>query len=220
MEMNMSTTIQGLSEAEVAERRASGQGNDVKIQTSRSYGQILRENVFTFINNILFVLGIALVLLGRTSDALVSVGIVSINVVVSVVQEVRAKRMLDRIALLTRPKASVVRDGQEQTIDPAGLVVGDVLLVKPGDQIVVDGEVIQGEMEVDESLLTGESDSILKSPGSSVLSGSFCVTGKAYYEAQKVGKESFANRLTSEARSFRRVMTPIQQETNLVIRIL
>lgn len=216
----MATNIQGLTASEVTQRRASGLGNDVKIQSSRSYLQILRENVFTFINNILFVLGIALVLLGRTSDALVSVGIVSINVVVSVVQEMRAKRMLDRIALLTRPKASVVREGQEQTIDPAGLVVGDVLLVKPGDQIVVDGEIIQGELEADESLLTGESDSIRKTPGSNVLSGSFCVTGKAYYEAQKVGKESFANKLTSEARSFRRVMTPIQQETNLVIRIL
>ncbi len=216
----MSTTIQGLSQAEVAERRAKGQGNNIKVQTSRSYGQILRENVFTFINNILFGLGIALVLVGRTSDALVSVGIVSINIVVSVVQEVRAKRMLDRIALLTRPKATVVREGEEQTVDPSELVVGDILLVKPGDQIVLDGEVVEGEMEVDESLLTGESDLIPKTADASLLSGSFCVTGMAYYEAQKVGNDSYANRLTSEAKTYRRMLTPIQQETNLVIRIL
>ncbi len=218
--MNISPTIHGLSEAEVAERRARGQGNNVKIDTSRSYGQILRENVFTFINNILFGLGIALILVGRTNEALTSVVIVSINVVVSVVQEIRAKRMLDRIALLTRPKATVMREGQEKTVDPSELVAGDILLVKPGDQIVLDGEVRQGEMEVDESLLTGESDLIPKSEGATVLSGSFCVTGKAYYEAQKVGKESYANRLTSEAKTYRRILTPIQQETNLVIRIL
>src|SRR5512142_2870322 len=132
----MTTTLEGLSQAEVAERRAKGQGNNIKIQTSRSYGQILRENVFTFINNILFGLGIALILVGRTSDALVSVGIVSINVAVSVVQEIRAKKMLDRIALLTRPKATVIREAEEQTVDPSELVVGDILLVKPGDQIV------------------------------------------------------------------------------------
>ncbi len=218
--MNKTSTIQGLSEAEVAERRAKGLGNNMKVQASRSYGQILRENVFTFINNILFGLGIALILVGRTSDALVSVGIVSINIVVSVVQEVRAKKMLDRIALLTRPKASVVREGEEHTVDPAELVVGDILLVKPGDQIVLDGAVVEGDMEADESLLTGESDLIPKRTGDSVLSGSFCVTGKAYYEAQKAGQESYANRLTSEAKTYRRMLTPIQQETNLVIRIL
>ncbi len=216
----MPEDIRGLTTKEAAERRARGLGNDVKIQTSRSYPEIIRENVFTFINNILFGLGIALVLVGRTSDAVVSVGIIMINVVVSVVQEVRAKRTLDRIALLTRPQATAVRDGSEKTIDPSELVVGDVLLVRAGDQIVVDGEVRQGQMEVDESLLTGESDLIPKAVGERVLSGSFCVTGRAYYEAQKVGKDSFANQLTREARAFRRVRTPIQQETNLVIRIL
>jgi cation-transporting ATPase E len=218
--MTTTSTIQGLSQAEAAERRARGLGNNSKIQTSRSYGQILRENVFTFINNILFGLGIALVLVGRTSDALVSVGIVSINIVVSVVQEVRAKKMLDRIALLTRPSATVVRENEELTVDPSELVVGDILLVKPGDQIVLDGQVVDGTMEVDESLLTGESDLIPKTAGIDVLSGSFCVTGMAYYEAQKVGNESYANRLTSEAKTYRRMLTPIQQETNLVIRIL
>jgi cation-transporting ATPase E len=216
----MTENLQGLTSAEVARRKAQGLGNNAKIQASRSYGQIIRENVFTFINNILFGLGIALILLGRTSDAVVSVGIILINVVVSVVQEVRAKLTLDRIALLTRPQVIAVRDGSEQVIDPSAIVVGDILLVRAGDQVVVDGPVREGQMEVDESLLTGESDLIPKTVGSSVLSGSFCVTGKAYYEAEKVGKDSFANQLTREARAFRRVLTPIQQETNLVIRIL
>ena len=216
----MSENLRGLTTSEAAQRRAKGLGNNVKIQTSRSYVQIVRENVFTFINNILFGLGLALILLGRTSDAVVSVGIILINVVVSVVQEVRAKRTLDQIALLTRPQVTILRDGSEQSTDPSEVVVGDILLVRAGDQVVVDGMVRDGQMEADESLLTGESDLIRKEPGDSVLSGSFCVTGRAYYEAQKVGKDSFANQLTNEARAFRRVLTPIQQETNLVIRIL
>ncbi len=216
----MTTNLQGLTESEVFERRARGLGNNVKLKTSRSYGEILRENVFTFINNVLFILGAALILLGRTSDAVVSVGIILINVVVSVVQEVRAKRTLDRIALLTRPHAAVIRDGTEHTLDPTEIVVGDLLVLRPGDQIVADGEVKEGKLEVDESLLTGESDLIGKGMGDQVLSGAFCVTGTAYYEAEKVGKESFVNKLTSEARAFRRVWTPIQQQINLVIRIL
>jgi len=216
----MISNLQGLSAAEAAERRARGLGNNIQLKTSRSYVEILRENVFTFINNILFALGAALILLGRSSDALVSVGIILINVLVSVVQEVRAKRTLDKIALLTRPMASVLRAGKEETVDPSLIVVGDILVLHPGDQIVVDGEIRQGELEVDESLLTGESDLIPKSIGDQILSGSFCVTGSGYYEATRVGKDSFANHLTSEARAFRRVLTPIQQQINLVIRIL
>src|SRR5690349_12885960 len=108
----------GLSAAEVAERRAAGQGNPPSAPTTRSYLQILRENVFTFVNNVLFALGIALVLVGRPLDALVSVGVVTLNTLVSVYQEVRAKRTLDRISLLTRPKAAVLRDGQLVDVQP------------------------------------------------------------------------------------------------------
>lgn len=213
--------FQGLTEAEVTARRAKGLGNTVKSLSSRSYGQILRENVFTFINNVLFALGIALILLGQTSDALVSVGVIFLNIIVSVVQELRAKRTLDQIALLTRPKAVVLRDGQEKTVDPSELVVGDMLKAGPGDQIVVDGQwVSSGLMDVDESLLTGESDLVRKVTGSPVFSGSFCVNGSGYYEAQKIGAESLAQQITAGARAFRRMLTPIQRETNLVVRIV
>jgi cation-transporting ATPase E len=219
--VHVTPRIEGLSEAEVLARRARGQGNDARLHSSRSYVQIMRENVFTFVNNVLFGLGIALALLGRVSDALVSVGVVMLNTIVSLVQEVRAKRVLDHIALLTRPKATVIREGQERLIDPGEIVLGDVLVVRPGDQVVVDGEVIgAGHMEVDESLLTGESDLIPKGPGDPVYSGSFCVTGSALYEAQKVGAESFATQITAGAQAFRRVYTPLQQQINLVIRII
>jgi cation-transporting P-type ATPase E len=215
------STLHGLSQVEVAARRAQGLGNTMPVKSSRSYAQIVRENVFNPINDLLYVLGIALVALGRVSDALVSVGVVLLNVAVSVIQEVRAKRVLDQIALLTRPRTTVVRAGQEQSVDPGDIVKGDVLLVRPGDQIVVDGPVLSTErVDVDESLLTGESDLIEKRPGDYVYSGSFCVNGSAFYQAEKVGAQSVAYGLTAGARTFRRVYTPLQHEINLVIRII
>ena len=113
------TPLQGLSESEVVARRTQGQGNDVAFDTSRSYVDILRQNVFTFINLVLFGIGIILIIMGQMGDALVTAGLVLLNVIVGVVQEGRAKRTLDQIALLTRPKATVLREGQEKVIDPA-----------------------------------------------------------------------------------------------------
>jgi len=215
------THIQGLSESEVLTRRQRGEGNDVEFKTSRSYGEILRENLFTLFNMVLISLGIALLLLGKPIEALITTGTVLINVTVAVIQEVRAKKKLDQIALLTRPKATVIREGEENEIDPSQIVLGDVLVVGPGDQVVVDGVVAgDGSMDVDESLLTGESDLVPKKGGDNVYSGSFCVTGRAAYQAHKVGNESFANSLTAEARAFSKEYTPLQQEVELIVRVL
>ncbi len=175
----------------------------------------------TLINLILFALSGVLVLLGRPLDAVITVAVISFNMLVGIVQEVRAKRALDHIALLTRPTATVIRAGHEHTVDPSALVVGDLLVVRPGDQIVVDGRLIgRGWIDVDESLLTGESDLMRKSAGDSVSSGSFCVNGSAVYEAVKVGAQSTAYQLTTGARTFRRVLTPLQRQVTTVIRIL
>ena len=215
--------IQGLSEDEVIARRECGQGNDVPFETSRSYVQILRQNAFTFINVVLFTIGAVLILMGRTGDALVTAGLVLMNVVFGVAQEGRAKRTLDQLALLTRPQATVIREGQEQTVDPSEIVLGDVLVVQPGDQIVVDGQVIGDghiDVDVDESLLTGESNLVPKRVGDPVYSGSFCVTGSTIFEAQKVGADSLANQLTAGARVFRQIKTPLQRSVDLVIRVL
>lgn len=215
--------LQGLSESEVLARRARGMGNNVQLSTSRTYIQILSQNAFTFINTILFAIGAVLIVMGRTGDAVVTAGLVLLNVVVGVVQEGRAKRTLDRIALLTRPKATVIRDGREQTVDPTEVVLGDLLAARPGDQIAVDGQVVGPEgarMDADESLLTGESDLIPKRVGDPVYSGSFCVAGSAVYEAQKVGAASFVNQLTTGARAFRQIKTPLQREIDAVIRTM
>ena len=220
-EMMRIQNLQGLTASEVEVRRKQGHGNVAPLKTSRSYFQIIRENVFIPVNNFMFILGIALVLLGQYSDALLSVGVVTFNILVSVIQEIRAKRTLDRIALLTRPKASVIRDGQEHLVDPGELVIDDILVVRPGDQIVVDGAVVgNGRMEVDESLLTGESDLISKRTGDAVYSGSFCVTGSASYKAVQVGVKTVANQLTLGARAFRRVYTPLQHDINVFIQAI
>lgn len=214
------STLEGLTEHEVIMRRAAGQGNNAKLQASRSYRQILQENLFTAINGIFFAISLVMFRLGRVSDAVLVVIVIFGGVLVNICQEIWAKQQLDRIALLSRPKATVMRDGVERSIDPGEIVLGDVLVLRPGDQIVVDGLVVgPGRIEVDESLLTGESDLIPKQADDRVYSGSFCVSGMASYEAQKVGADTFAYKLMAGARVFRRVLTPLQVEINLVIRI-
>jgi cation-transporting ATPase E len=182
------------------------------IQTSRTYREILQDNLFTFINGAYFFLSLVLIALGRVSDVLVMASVVLLNVAINLVQEVRAKKKLDNIALLTRPRATVIREGQERSLDPAEIVRGDLLVVRPGDQIVVDGSMVSAsDLKVDESLLTGESDLIPKQTGDPLYSGSFCVSGTGCYKAEKVGTESLASKLTAEARKFRKVLTPLQQ---------
>jgi cation-transporting ATPase E len=221
MTAEVTDPIGGLSADEVAARKARGEVNAPPPPPGRTYRQIILENVFSFINNVFYVLCLLLVLLGRPFDAILPIAVVLVNVAISVFQEVRAKRKLDRIALLTRPTAKVIRDGSEQTIDPGEIVRGDLLVVGAGDQIVVDGTVVgDGTMEVDESQLTGESDLVRKRAGDQVFSGSFCVTGSARFEAQQIGADSFANRVTAGARAERHVVTPLQREINGMIRLM
>jgi len=211
----------GLTEHEAQTRRANGQGNDAKIQTGRTYQQIIWQNVINLINVILFVIGAVMIGIGRWGDAFVSVGLIALNVVIGVFQEIRAKRQLDKIALLTRPKITLVRDGETRQADPSEIVIGDIIVADTGDQIVVDGILVSDtKLELDESQLTGESDLIPKTLGQDVFSGSFVVSGKGRYEATKVGKDSFANKLTAQAKSFRVSKTPLQKEVDLVIRVL
>lgn len=212
--------LQGLSDREVKARQAQGQTNQAKLQTSRSYLQIFSENLFTFINAVFFTITAVFLLLNRPSDGVFVATVVFTGVVINIVQEVWAKQKLDQIALLTRPHATVIRQGQERNITPEEIVLGDTLLLRPGDQILVDGAIVgAGKIEADEALLTGESDLIQKTLGEPVYSGSFCVSGTACYEAQKVGVETVAYKLMAGARAYRQVQTPLQVEINLVIRI-
>ena len=169
----------------------------------------------------LYVIGLGMILVGDYRSALFTVGLVVFNAGIGVAQEVRAKRELDRIALLARATVNVLRDGQEQAIDPAELVQGDVVALQPGDQIPVDGVLLsEDRLEVDESQLTGESDLVAKTKGESLLSGSFCVTGAGLVEATQVGEASFANKLATDARKFQTIRTPLQREINRLLRVL
>lgn len=214
-------TPAGLSEAEAARRAAAGQAAGKPPQTGRTYRAIVRDNLLTFINLTLIGIGGVLIAMGLVKDAVLAAGLAVLNGLLGIVQEALAKRRLDKIALLSRARATVVRDGAPRTLDPSEIVIGDVLTVSPGDQIMVDGAVIgDGVIDVDESPLTGESDPVRKRPGDPVSSGSFCIAGSGFYEAQKVGAASFAGALTAGAKAARLPKTPMQRDVALLVRLL
>jgi cation-transporting ATPase E len=211
----------GLSHAEAADRQRRGEGNVAVSRSSRSYAQILRTNVFSFFNIILFVIGAALLALGRYNDAVTSVGLGLINAAISAVQEIRAKRKLDQLQLLSRGVVAVVREARDVELTPEQVVRGDVVHVRPGDQVVVDGPLLEGgPLEVDESLLTGESEPLLKKPGDDLLSGSFSVAGDGHQLARDVGSASYASRLTADARRATTDVTPLQRRIEFVVRLV
>ncbi|KUE74259.1 hypothetical protein AUQ37_05005 [Candidatus Methanomethylophilus sp. 1R26] len=214
----------GLTSEEAAKRRKAGQGNNEKEKGSRSYLSIFLQNLITPFNIILFVLGALLIVLPEKPDyinSVAAVGIIAFNVLVSTVQEMRAKHRLDKIAVLMRPTVTVLRDGAEKTVDRSEIVIGDIVHMGPGDQAQVDGTVAEERMmEMDESLLTGESSTRRKHVGDEVLSGSYCVTGECWYEVTKVGAGTFSSKMTRAAKKFEKKKTPLQIETNTVTEFL
>ena len=195
-------SLRGLTSAEVAERLADGRVNDVPSAPTRTVAQIVRANVFTRFNALLGGMLAVILVVGPPQDALFGFVLIA-NALIGIVQELRAKRTLDRLTVLTAPKARVVRDGQEREVAVGEVVLDDVLALQAGDQIVVDGEVLDASaLEVDESLVTGESDPVVKSPGDEVLSGSFVAAGRGAYRATRVGREAYAVSLAEEARRF------------------
>ena len=221
----MTATADGLTEVRARELAREGRANTPVSGSERTTARILRTTVFSFYNNTLFAIGLALLALGRYSDALVSVGLGIINAALAAVQELRAKRQLDRLQLLAREPVTVVRDGEERAVAPGEVVVGDLLRVRTGDQVVVDGPLVAvtgagGRVEADESLLTGESDPVAKGVGDVLLSGSSCSGGEGLQRAEHVGTDSHAGRLTLAARADTSVLTPLQWRIELVVRIV
>jgi cation-transporting P-type ATPase E len=210
----------GLTAADVAERIADGRVNRAPGGTSRSLWEIVRANVFTRFNAILGALLVVIVTVGPYQDALFGVVLVA-NTGIGIYQEWRAKRTLDRLTLLTAPHVTVVRDGEREDVGLEDVVADDTIELTQGTQIVADGTVVTADaLEVDESLLSGESVPLDKGPGDQVLSGSFVTAGQGWYRAEKVGPESYANQLTAEARRFSLVRSELRQGTDQILRLL
>ncbi|MBM9505166.1 HAD-IC family P-type ATPase [Actinacidiphila acididurans] len=192
----------GLSAAEVAERVARGEVNDVPVRSSRSVTGIVRANVFTRFNAIIGVLFLIILMVGPIQDGLFGIVIVA-NTAIGIVQELRAKRTLDSLAVIGEARPTVRRDGAAVRIPTSGIVLGDLIELGPGDKVVVDGETAEADgLEIDESLLTGETEPVIKRDGDPVMSGSFVVAGGGAFTATRVGREAYAARLAEEASRF------------------
>lgn len=209
----------GLTGEEARRRQVAGLANASAVPTSRPVREILRTNVLTRFNALLGGLLVVILIVGPLQDALFGFVLV-INTAVGVAQELRARRTLDRLALVRAPHARVVRDGAVQRVALGEVVEGDLLELASGDQVAVDGPVLSGAVEVDESLLTGESDPVPKTVGDEVLSGSFAVSGTARYRAARVGSAAYAAGLAAEARRFGLVRSELRQGTNQILRVV
>lgn len=212
------SAVQGLSTAEVAERVAAGQTNAFVQDTSRSVWSIVRANVLTLFNGIILACFIVLFAIGRWQDALFGFSAIA-NAVIGSVQEYRAKRALDRLALLNAPHARVMRDGSEAEIALDDVVLDDTLVLRAGDQVPADGVVAASRgLQVDESMLTGESDAVEKTEDDRVLSGSVVVAGEGTAVVDRVGADSFANSLAAEAKRFSLVASELRSSIDRVLK--
>ncbi len=209
----------GLSSSDAIARAAAGLSNADRSRI-RTDGDVVRANALTFFNVVLGSLILALLAVGEFKDGFF-VGIVVVaNVAIATLQELKATRTLRELKALTAPKATVVRDGVHRDIPAEEVVQGDLLHLKKGDQVVADGKIVARTAEIDESLLTGESESVQRGPGDELRSGSFCTAGDCYYAAERVGTEAYAVALTADARALVRRATPLQIRFRRILRVL
>ncbi|MGW8064946.1 HAD-IC family P-type ATPase [Streptomyces ziwulingensis] len=208
----------GLTTAGVAERVARGQVNDVPVRSSRSMTEIVRANVFTRFNAIIGVLWVVMLIVAPIQDSLFGFVILA-NTGIGIVQEWRAKKTLDSLALIGEVRPTVRRDGEAVGISTSGIVLDDVVEIGPGDKVVVDGVCVEADgLEIDESLLTGEADPVVKRPGDQVMSGSFVVAGGGAFQATKVGREAYAAQLAEEASRFTLVQSELRSGISTILK--
>ena len=209
----------GLTAAEVEERKQRGEVNAQSRGTGRSVAQILRANIFTRVNAILGVLCAIVLSTGSVINAAFGLLIIA-NSAVGVVQELRAKKTLDKLRIVGESEPSVIRDGEEKTIPQHEVVLGDIIKLRSGDEVVVDGTVVAGSLRVDESQLTGEADAVSKGEGDEILSGSFVNEGSAVFRADKVGDEAYAARLASQASEFSLTDSVLMNGINSILKVI
>ncbi|MFE4019564.1 HAD-IC family P-type ATPase [Streptomyces sp. NPDC059101] len=208
----------GLTTAEVAERVARGEVNDVPARSSRSTADIVRANVFTRFNAIIGVLFVIILIVGPIQDGLFGFVIVA-NTGIGIIQELRAKKTLDSLALIGEVRPTVRRDGSAVAVPTSEVVLDDVIELGPGDKVIVDGEVLESDgLEIDESLLTGEADPVVKKPGDPAMSGSFVVAGNGAFAATKVGRAAYAAQLAEEASRFTLVHSELRTGISRILK--
>ncbi|MFC8358885.1 HAD-IC family P-type ATPase [Streptomyces griseorubiginosus] len=213
-----SPAVTGLTAAEVAERVGRGQVNDVPVRSSRSLAEIVRANVFTRFNAIIGVLWLIMLFVAPFQDSLFGYVILA-NTGIGIVQEWRAKKTLDSLAVIGEARPTVRRDGTTTEISTSDIVLDDLIEIGPGDKAVVDGRVVEADgLEIDESLLTGEADPVVKRPGDQVMSGSFVVAGGGVYQATRVGREAYAAQLAEEASRFTLVHSELRSGISTILK--
>ncbi len=218
--MTTATEVTGLTSAEVAERVERGQVNEAPSATSRSLSDIVRKNTFTWFNALIGSMWIIMLIVAPIQDSLFGFVIVA-NTLIGIIQEYRAARTLEKLAVIGEAKPVVRRDGSDVEVRPNEIVVDDVIVISTGDQLVVDGEVLEAAgLQIDESLLTGEADPVDKHPGEGAMSGSFVVAGSGVYRATRVGRDSFAAGLTEQAKQFALTNSELRDAINRFIRIV
>lgn len=214
----MKEKITGLSEKQVLNRIEKGQVNKLDDDKTRSNWEIIRDNVFTLFNLFNVLIAIALLYVGAYTN-LFYMAIIILNCAIGIYQEIHARNLVKKLSVLKESKVKVLRDGKEQEILVDEIVLDDVVLLEMGSQIVADSVVLEGEMEVNESLLTGESDAIFKQKGDSLLSGSYVVSGKCLAKVEKVGKDNFASHITSETKKYKRAQSELVDSMKKVTRM-
>ena len=209
----------GLTNEEVQERIAQGQVNNNENPNTRTYKQIILENTLTFFNFLNLVLLVLVLLVGSYKNSMF-VGIIFINTVIGIIQEVRAKKTIDKLAILTESKTVVLREGKKWKISTEKLVVDDLIFLKAGEQVPADAKILEGSLEVNESLLTGEADNLPKNPGDELFSGSFVTAGQACCQIIHVGSDNYASRITSEAKEFKRHNSELRNSLNAILKVI
>jgi cation-transporting ATPase E len=203
--------LAGLNDAQVARRKEEGLVNRVAKKVTKTYWQIFCDNFFSFFNMLLFTIAVLMVVAGLDPSYFFFAIILVANILIGLITDVRARRMVDKLRLVTDPKVLVVRNGKRVSLKVQDVVLSDIMILSPGDQICAGAVIVNGAVNVDESLLTGESNPIHKAPGDEVLSGSYVRSGTAYARVDKVGSTNYAEKLQDSAKSFERPKSEIKR---------
>lgn len=211
--------LAGLTDIEVKKKRDEGKTNKCSVHKTKTVKDIIRSNVFTFFNFIFIILFGLILVTGQIKHTLF-IFIIIINTLIGIIQEIKAKRTIDKLSLLSAPNATVIRNGKETVIKTEDVVEGDLVKISAGEQIYADGKIVEGSAEVNESLLTGESDDIKKNIGDNVLSGSFVSSGSVYCIMEKVGDDCYASKIAAEAKKYKKVRSEIVKAFDKIVKII